>query len=246
MPKSVGISARELRRALVDGTFQRVLAAAAVGALVWGPFLYVMPRIWAWPERPALLLVVMANQAGCLVVGLAHGARAKDSYFHFAIPELDFQESSTKTCRWHALVYGILGTGLAIVLGVIYDMLVRSLMGTDAPTIGAYGALRQVHPFASGLIMAVVVSLAPFGDEIFFRAGIFRAWANDGAPRAGALVSSILFAVSRLDVGNFPAYIGLGLLLCALYRYSGSLLAPLTTHVLNNAFMLMLLFSGYQ
>jgi len=246
MPTSAGVSAREVGSALLGGTVRRVLAVAAVGALFWGPFLYLVPRVSPWPDRLALLLIVLGNQAGCLLVGLVRGARAKQLCFQIVFPEHDVRERPTKSRPWYAILTGVLGTLLAVMLGIIYDMLVRSLLGADAPTIGPYGAVRQVHPVAAGLIVAVAVSVGPLADETFFRAGIFRAWASAGVPRLGALVSSILFAVSRLDMVNFPAYVGLGLLLCAVYHYSGSLLAPLTTHVLNNAAMLVLLASGYQ
>ena len=55
-----------------------------------------------------------------------------------------------------------------------------------------------------------------------------------------------VLAIKRLDIVNCPAYVGLGLALCRLYDYTGSLLAPMTTPVLNNAAMLVLLFSGHQ
>jgi uncharacterized protein len=156
------------------------------------------------------------------------------------------RESPTTGFLWPALLTGVLGTFLAIVLGIIYDMLVRCLPGALTPTIGPFGAVRQVHPLAAALIVAVAVSVGPFADEWFFRADVFGAWARAGNPMLGALVSSLLFAVSRLDMINFPAYIGLGLLLCAVYHRTGSLLAPLTTHVLNNGAMFVLLWSGYQ
>ena len=60
------------------------------------------------------------------------------------------------------------------------------------------------------------------------------------------MVSSSLFAIARLDATNFAAYIGLGLLLCAAYRWTDSVLAVWVAHALLNAAMFAFLFCGYE
>jgi membrane protease YdiL (CAAX protease family) len=214
--------------------------------LFWGPLIYFVPRDSFFHNRLTLLQIVMGNQAGCLLVGLVRRTCSLRGFDEIDPAHPGVERAPTKGLLLHTLGVAVLGMSLAVVLGIIYDMSLRAVFGNDAPTIGPWGAARYVPPVAAGLIVAFGVSLGPLADEYFFRAGIFGAWAGAGAPRLGALVSSVLFALSRLDLVNFPAYVGLGLLLCAVYNRTGSLLAPLTTHVLLNAAMFTLLFNGYQ
>jgi uncharacterized protein len=88
--------------------------------------------------------------------------------------------------------------------------------------------------------------VGPAGDERFFRGGLFGSWANACWPWSGALLSAALFAVVRLDLWNLPAYFGLGLLLCAVVRWTGSLVSAWTAHGLLNAAMFILLYFGYE
>ena len=61
------------------------------------------------------------------------------------------------------------------------------------------------------------------------------------------ILSSALFAIARLDPPNLVAYFGLGLLLCAVYRWSGSVLTVWVGHaLLNGGATFTLLFLGYQ
>jgi membrane protease YdiL (CAAX protease family) len=145
-----------------------------------------------------------------------------------------------------ALLAGLAGVLVAVAFGIAYDQLLRFALAADTPTLGPWGAVRDMSPLAGRLIVLLGVFVSPTADEFFFRDGFFRLWADAGSPKLGALLSSLLFAVSRLDFVNFPAYVGLGFLLCAVYYGTGSLLAPWTTHVLLNATMFLLLFGGYD
>ena len=232
--------------ALCGITLGLVLVALGIGVLFWGPLLYFSPRPFSLDDRVTLLYIVLGNQTGCLLVALIRRTCSFRGFGNINANRPSIKGAPTQSWLRRTMPAAVLGTTLAVVLGVMYDMLLRGLFGNDAPTIGPWGAARSLCPLAGGFIVALGVSLGPFADESFFRAGIFRAWADAGAPRLGALVSSVLFALSRLDLVNFPAYVGLGLLLCAVYHRTGSLLAPLTMHILLNAAMFVMLFSGYQ
>lgn len=215
-------------RRLVAVTAKRLVAAVILGALLWAPLLVVSPAA-LFTDRILLLFILLGTQVGCLLTGLAvqRDAVARGSYPF-------------------ALLMGLVGAVLAVLLGLAYDELLRLWPGAGVPTIGPWGAVRALAPQgAAGLVLAGMF-ISPIADELFFRHGIFRFWADAGAPWPGAFVSSVLFALSRFDFVNFPAYVGLGLLLCGVYRCSGSLLAPWTTTTLLNLSMFLLLFSGYQ
>lgn len=133
----------------------------------------------------------------------------------------------------------------AVLLGLLYDVLLRWTFGAGSPTIGPWGEVRNLQPFPAALILTFGVLLGPAGDERFFRAGLFGVWTDANRPWSGALLSSILFALARFDLWNLPAYFGLGLLLCAVYRWTGSLLSAWIAHALLNAAMFALLYCGY-
>jgi membrane protease YdiL (CAAX protease family) len=232
--------------ALCGAAAGQVVAALSVGVLFWGPLLFLSPRDSSFDDRLTLLYIVLGNQVGCLLVALVRNTGSFRGVGNINPDKPSTKGAPTKSLVLRALPTALLGTSLAVVLGIVYDMLLRVLFGNDAPTIGPGGAARSLSPLAGGFIVAAGISLGPFADECFFRAVIFRAWSGAGAPRLGALVSSVLFALSRFDMVNFPAYVGLGLLLCTVYHRTGSLLAPLTMHVLLNVAMFGLLFSGYQ
>jgi membrane protease YdiL (CAAX protease family) len=216
---------------LLAGTGLRVFAALLVGALLWASVpMFVRPAAIV-SERFPLLLLVVANQWACLLIGIQWRPRN--------------MEIRRVRSFASALVAGVLGVLLAILFGLVYDEILRRLFAA-APTIGTWGAARQLPSLPSAGIVVAGVCVGPVADELFFRRGVFRVWADAGAPGLGAVLSSVLFALSRLDIVNFVAYGGLGLLLCGVYQRSGMLVAPWTTHVLLNLAMFLLLFLGYQ
>ncbi len=221
--------ARKSRLTLVVLTGHFLLPALVLGALLWVPMIFFLPTEARLGERSGLLLVVLGNQVGCLIVGLARR-----------------RMPSVPASSRLAFLAGVAGVLVAVSLGIAYDQFLRVFFAADAPTIGPWGAVRAMPILICCSIVFFGVAVSPAADEFFFRNGVFRIWRDAGYSGEGALVSSILFALSRLEFVNIPAYVGLGILLCAIYYWTGSLLAPWITHTLLNAAMFLLLFSGYQ
>jgi membrane protease YdiL (CAAX protease family) len=191
--------------------------------------------VWLWPPTTALavrichLLLVMTFQIGFLVEA-------------FRFRPLKIERSMPA----RAILAGVLLMLSAGLLGVLYDVLLRLVFGTEAPTIGPWGVARRLDfLLASGIVIWGVL-IGPACDEWFFRAGLFGTWQSAGRPLSGALLSAALFALARLDPMNLPAYFGLGLLLCGVYRWTDSLLAVWIGHALLNVAMFVMLFCGYE
>jgi membrane protease YdiL (CAAX protease family) len=203
----------------------RLAAVGAVGLLVWAPLLVLTgPGI-------VLLLVVMGNQIGFLIIGP---------------PASPSRPAPRAVSGLRALTTGVLAAVAALLLGLLYDMVLRLLFGPGSPTLGPWGGMRQVPPAAAGVIGIMAVVVGPYAEERFFRAGLFRQWSDAGHPWRGAAWSAAVFAGCQLDLWNLPAYLGLGFLLGGVYQLTGSLLAPVTTRCLLNSVLLGLLYSGYQ
>lgn len=82
-------------------------------------------------------------------------------------------------------------------------------------------------------ILALVV-LPPIIEEIVFRGFIFPAFATRFGIVAGALLSSLLFGFAHLQLNVAIYTFIVGLLLCVLYRYTGSIIPGIAVHMINN------------
>lgn len=85
--------------------------------------------------------------------------------------------------------------------------------------------------------------LAPVCEELFFRGYLLGALAPYGAARSAA-ATALVFALSHGLSWSLLCYALLGLLLAALTLRTGSLLAPLLTHMAYNAALLLVAGSG--
>lgn len=102
--------------------------------------------------------------------------------------------------------------------------------------------LKQLGANESGVLLALSALLttviAPIGEETLFRGYIFPSLAKWRGWGLAAAITGVLFGA--VHAGSAPAIylvpLGvLGFLLCALYRWTGSLYPCIATHCLNNS-----------
>ena len=227
--------------------FWQALVSLSVGALFWGPLIYFVPRDSVFHNRLTLLQIVMGNQAGCLLVGIVRRTCPLRGFGKIDPENPGVERIPTKSLLLHTLRVAVLGMSLAVVLGIIYDMLLWAAFGNDAPTIGPWGAARFVQPLAAGFIVAFGVSLGPLGDEYFFLAGIFRALGGcrcSSARRPGFQPACSHFRDSTWSISPRTSDWDSCFAPSTIARIPCS---PLwATHILLNAAMFALLFNGYQ
>ncbi len=90
--------------------------------------------------------------------------------------------------------------------------------------------------------MAIVV--APLGEELIFRAGVFRI-SRRYLPRwAALLLSGVAFASLHLSAVHFLPLVVLGLVFALAYEKTGSLLVPVVAHGLFNLNSIVRLLAG--
>lgn len=128
----------------------------------------------------------------------------------------------------------------------------QSLLG------GLRGWVQESPALALGAAFLVVVLFGPAVEEFVFRGAIFgglyrlgrlfsRATDGDGGSRGvdrfsflgAALLSSAVFAALHQSAVIAPALFVLAFVLCALYRRTGSLLAPFVAHATFNSFTVL-------
>jgi membrane protease YdiL (CAAX protease family) len=104
------------------------------------------------------------------------------------------------------------------------------------------------HAGASPLLLLALtfisVVVAPLGEEVLFRAGIFRI-ARSFLPRwAAILLSALAFASLHMSMVHFIPLTVLGIVFALAYEKSGSLLVPVVAHGLFNLNSILNLLAG--
>ncbi len=85
-----------------------------------------------------------------------------------------------------------------------------------------------------GVLLAVAV-IAPICEEIFFRGYVFTAVKRMRGVPVSLATSSLLFAVSHLNLQALLPILVIGVGLCILYWRTNSLVPSMVAHMLNNA-----------
>jgi uncharacterized protein len=94
-----------------------------------------------------------------------------------------------------------------------------------------------------GLIVAgvMVVGLAPFAEEFFFRGFFFRALRNRHRLWTAAMINGLVFGIVHYDFSTTDALLilpplgFLGFLFCVLYERTGSIYPCIALHAFNNS-----------
>lgn len=130
--------------------------------------------------------------------------------------------------------------GLALITGIAIFMLRKA--GIQPQEQLAVTMIRNGPPLLLWILIPVTVLLAPVGEELCFRHAIYKKLEADLGPVHSSWLTALLFAAAHLNLQVFPALFLLSLWLTALYRKTGSLLAPMISHALFNIMTILLLF----
>lgn len=137
-----------------------------------------------------------------------------------------------------AVAFGVLG-GLGLMgLGLLYEFLLSTSLGHAPPSPWVSSAAMSTQ---AKLVFLLFGSLgAPIAEEIFFRGYLFGKFRAAGYVGFGMIFTAILFgAVHFSDSYNVPGICLFGVCLAWLYHRTGSLLAPITAHVVNNGLAIL-------
>ncbi len=128
---------------------------------------------------------------------------------------------------------------LAILLFV--SLALCQAMGIEAEPHDLVNILREEHdPLRIATLVFLTIGVGPVMEEILFR------WVTYGAMRkrvgilGSASGSAMLFAVAHANVAQTLPIFGMGIVLALLYETTGSLVASISFHMLNNTLALIL------
>ena len=138
---------------------------------------------------------------------------------------------------WPAVGWAALGMVSFYVLAAVYT----ALVSPDAEQTVAQDLGADEGTF--GLIAAgfMVICIAPFAEEFFFRGFFYRALRSKYSVIVAALIDGALFGVIHYDFSGadalliLPPLAVLGFMFCLVYEKAGSLWPVIGLHAFNNA-----------
>ncbi len=99
--------------------------------------------------------------------------------------------------------------------------------------------LRESSQHSLLFFTLFVAIVGPVIEEIFFRGFTFRVFRSRYGPRAGAVLSALLFSSLHMNLIAFLPIFLLGLFLAHLYERTGSLVPSMTAHIAHNLIMVL-------
>ena len=141
--------------------------------------------------------------------------------------------------RIHQVLWTVVGTaGIYFVLPFLTQPLFKLFPHDYTPELEELGKEILDFPPASRWLLLVV--LAPFCEESFFRGALLRGFRNSWGAFAGVAGSSALFAVFHVMPPRIVVTFLLGLWFGALALRTGGLAMPFLAHAINNGLVLLL------
>jgi membrane protease YdiL (CAAX protease family) len=141
--------------------------------------------------------------------------------------------------RASAILLGI-GSGVLLMgFGTLHAAVAERLFGratTDAMEELARTMMSiRGNPGMAIVLVLLIAGVAPLCEEFFFRGAIFSSVRSTERARAGAIVSSLLFAGAHGNPMMFTYYLVFGFTMCWLLSRTRTMAASIAAHVTVNA-----------
>jgi len=143
-------------------------------------------------------------------------------------------------------VYAVIGFVVGYPLATIAAVLTEYILG-PSPFGELYADLLTPKSMLDLIIWLAIMgfAVAPC-EEIFARGFVQQGMENSFGKTKGLIIASILFGALHMDPWRIPATATLGLVFGYIYQKRNyRLTAPIITHFLNNAFIIVLLYLIY-
>lgn len=162
------------------------------------------------------------------------GVRRKHIYWR----DVGFRPLESRWIRW-AIVIALI---FIPIVGLI-ALAIQMALGLPPENPQLDFLLPQRFNWLGAISMVLLGGvIVPIAEEAFFR-GVLYAWMRQHAPAwVAILFSSLIFGALHGDISVAGATFVMGVILAWFYERSHSLWAPITIHILNNSFKLLLLY----
>ncbi len=141
-----------------------------------------------------------------------------------------------------ALSFSLSGFNPTVLLGGFLMMLSSSVV--LEPLLALLPAPPEIEAHGWPMLVAVVFG-APIFEEVICRGMIFGSLRKKSGVVAAVLISSLFFGLMHLHPSMIVNASIMGIILCYIYIRSGSLLAPIILHSLNNAIGYLMIILGW-
>jgi membrane protease YdiL (CAAX protease family) len=171
----------------------------------------------------ALILVQDAVFVGTALLFAAQKVRPKP--WHFGLRRTRF---------WPTVGWAALGFAAFFLFQVLYSVLIQP--EGEQSVAEDLGADESTVALVSGAFLVIV--LAPFAEEFFFRGFFYRALRTRLNVWIAAVIDGIVFGAVHFTgtqtLSILPVLAGLGIVFCLVYERTGTLYAPIGLHAFNN------------
>ncbi len=215
------------------------IAPVAFALLVCLPFISLLVR---GPDVGTGTIVVMAVfsialYGGMLLVVYAQGVRTG----LVTVETLGLRSEDVP----RGLTWGLAGAGATLVVGALYENVLRAL-GLPQPQLDALTWLRGM-PITVYLGVAFAGAVvAPIVEELFFRGYVFNAYLSQKRVATAYIASALIFSALHGLPTLLPVIFAMGIVLAYVYRRTGTIIASIVAHMLNNSLAFVSLFASLQ
>ena len=136
------------------------------------------------------------------------------------------------------LLWGVLGAVAMLIAADAVGAIQAALFHVKTEEVQVQWLARERGPMVAAFAFLAVV-LAPFFEELTFRGFLFNALLRFMPVAVSAVLAGLIFGLIHYQAGNAGAILPLaagGIVLCAVYYRSGSLIASMISHGLFNSF----------
>ncbi|MGM0366868.1 MAG: CPBP family intramembrane glutamic endopeptidase [Actinomycetota bacterium] len=138
------------------------------------------------------------------------------------------------------LWYTFLSLIVIFVLSFLYVFAMNSFFGIEAPTSKVEELVMEGN-ISTNILLVVVVLVAPFAEEVFFRGYLYSAFKKAWGINAGLFLSSMLFAMAHMEVYSFVPIFVIGWVLAYIFEKTRSLFPIIFLHAVYNLILILLL-----
>ena len=204
--------------------------AGMAGTLILVGIVAAIVGVESDDESPTFVIVGTLAQAVVFVLtAIAFaGLAAKPKAWHFGLRRTRF---------WPALGWAALGIVTFYIVAAAYSPLVPT--DVEQKVTEDLGAEDSTAGLIAAGVMVMVV--APFAEEFFFRGFFYRALRSRFSIAAAATVDGLLFGVIHYNFEGtdalllLPPLALLGVIFCLVYEKTGSLFPVIGMHAFNNS-----------
>lgn len=184
----------------------------------------------------ALVLSLLTNGLSCLFIIYIVSIRHRQPVSTLGITLMDWQKNLSRGLVRYMVILPVIVT-----VGFLVELMTKSMGITPHHQEVVLRFLGERSYLGMVAIIAFGTLVGPVAEEVLFR-GFLQPALRDvmGSTRA-IVVTSLLFALVHFNAYIFPQIFILGLLLGYLYEETGTLVAPVSVHVLHNSVSLTVL-----